>query len=38
MARDDDRVSEDEAVVETKDGERYESLSVNKSGESDDEH
>lgn len=30
-------VSEDEAVVETDDGERYEALSVNKSGEASEE-
>jgi len=35
---DDNSVSEEDVVVQTEDGERYESLSVNKSGESDDDN
>lgn len=34
MTDDAEAVSEEEAVVETENGERYESLSANKSGES----
>lgn len=35
MAGDEDTVSEDDAVVQTANGERYEALTVDKSGESD---
>jgi len=34
---DDDSVTEEEAVVQTSSGERYESLTASKSGDSDDE-
>lgn len=34
---DDESITEDEAIVETSNGERYESLEINKSGESGDE-
>lgn len=37
MTQEGESVSEDEAVVETENGERYEALSVNKSGEADEE-
>jgi len=37
MAGDEDSVSEDDAVVTTANGERYEALTVDKSGETDDE-
>jgi hypothetical protein len=37
MAGDDEAVTEDDAVVKTANGERYEALTVDKSGETDDE-
>lgn len=37
MTAEGESVSEDEAVVKTENGERYEALSVNKSGEVDEE-
>ncbi|MBB6090106.1 hypothetical protein HNR49_001479 [Halobacterium salinarum] len=37
MSEDDNAVSEEDAVVDTGEGERYAALSANKSGESDDE-
>jgi len=37
MVGDEDSVSEDDAVVKTANGERYEALTVDKSGETDDE-
>lgn len=34
---DDEPITEEEAIVETSNGERYEALEINKSGESEDE-